>query len=776
MADNEATATGLTIPETAKRESSKGGSFGGKSESQSGGQSTQQSSKQSSFRGKKISDHCPAVIKLPLEHHVKPKPFRQEVSGHALFRLVKKLRLLKKPMHKLMWCKGNIHKKVVECRAKLDVPQQELDADPFLVVKRDVEREALLEYNEVVLHEEMFLKQKSKIEWLRVGDSNSSFLNKSVKSKANKSRIQAVFDLNENFVEGCDVPKVFVEHYERFLGTSTPCDEIREPASLEEVVSVNQSAFILGRRISDNILLTQELMKNYHLDRGISRCAFKVDIQKVYDTVDWEFLEVTLICFGFPMKMVRWIMACVSSTSFSINVNGDLHGFFGGKRGLRQGDPMSPYLFTLVMEVLTLMLKRNISRAPEFKSLEEFKKCSGLVPSLPKSTAFFCHVFASMKNSILATLPFKEGRLPVRYLGVPLVPSRLVYRDCKILVERVKIKVDNWMNKFLSFAGRVQLIVSVLTAMQVYWCSVFILPDMIIKDIEKLFRGFLWCQGPMKRGKAKVKWDNVCLPKYEGGWGDGATGSAWHDSWCNLGIRSNIVTHNDIVRAGWNEKNVIRDIVYDDGVLWPRGWVRRYPVLQSISAPILFNSPYKYGWKDIHGSVHEFSVSRAWNSLRLQGSKVSWYSVVWFSQCVPRHAFLLWLLLGEKLKTQGKLKPWDVRDGSIQCNFSAAVWSKVQCMLLFDIGSNDWRVIVDQLTPVSERNLANVLVAKLCFAAAVYAIWQERNYRLFKHVSRTEQQVFQAIVSNTRLKMMTIRFKTSSRVARIRSMWNLEEI
>ncbi|XP_071726836.1 uncharacterized protein [Rutidosis leptorrhynchoides] len=632
-------------------------------------------------------------------------------------------------------------------------------------------------------------------------------------------------------------------------------------------------------------------MKNYHLDHGRPRCAFKVDIQKAYDTVDWDFLEVSLICFGFPRKMVKWIMACVSSTSFSINVNGDLHGFFRGKRGLRQGDPMSPYLFTLVMEVLTLMLRRKINRAPGFRyhlkcdklqiinlcfaddlfifshanvasvmvirvALDEFKRCSGLAPSLPKSTAFFCNVQASMKNSILAILPFEEGRLPVRYLGVPLVSSRLVYCDCKILVERDKNKVGNWMNKYLSFAGRLQLINSVLTAMQIYWCSVFILPDMIVKDIEKLLRGFLWCQGPMKKGKAKVKWDDVCMPKEEGGlgikrlktwnialmashewhiltlkpsiwvrwsyeykltshhfwsvglkagaswsWhkillirplirnyiccqvGDGSFGSAWHDSWSNLGILSNIISHNDIIRAGWNDKTVIRDIVNDDGVVWPRGWGRKYPTLPSINVPSLSNFPDKYGWKDPQGLVHEFSVAKAWDSLRPRGNQVPWYSVVWYSHCIPRHAFLLWLVLGEKLKTQDKLKPWDVRDGSdllcplckicpdshthlfFKCKYSAVVWSKLQRMLQFDVVSDDWQVIVAKLTPMAVRNMAHVLVAKLCFAGAVYAIWQERNTRIFKHVCRTEQQVFEATVSNTRLKLLTVRFKNSSNVA-----------
>ncbi|XP_071741233.1 uncharacterized protein [Rutidosis leptorrhynchoides] len=116
-------------------------------------------------------------------------------------------------------------------------------------------------------------------------------------------------------------------------------------------------------------------------------------------------------------------------------------------------------------------------------AIEEFKSCSGLVPSMPKSTAFFANCTPIVKDQILALMSFEEGILPIIYLGVPLVSSRLMYRDCQVLVEKVKHKLDDWKNKFLSFAGRVQLIISVLTLMQVYWSSVFILPDSIIKDI-----------------------------------------------------------------------------------------------------------------------------------------------------------------------------------------------------------------------------------------------------------------------------------------------------
>ncbi|GKB39272.1 putative reverse transcriptase domain, reverse transcriptase zinc-binding domain protein [Tanacetum coccineum] len=296
---------------------------------------------------------------------------------------------------------------------------------------------------------------------------------------------------------------------------------------LKFIVSPNQSAFVPGRSITDNILLTQELMHNYHLDRGIPRCAFKVDIQKAYDTVDWSFLRMILHGFGFPDKMIAWIMECVSTTSYSISINGSLHGYFKGKRGLRQGDPLSPYLFTLVMEVLTLMLQRRVSMTEGFtyhrycskmdlinlcfaddlflfaygdvnsasiikESLDEFKNASGLVPSLPKSTAYFCNVLNHVKLSILQILPFEEGRLPVKYLGVPLVSSRLMVRDCNELIDKVQIRVQDWKNKALSIAGRLQLIQSVLGSMHIYWASVFTLPSSVLLNIEQILRQFLF--------------------------------------------------------------------------------------------------------------------------------------------------------------------------------------------------------------------------------------------------------------------------------------------
>ncbi|XP_022024438.1 uncharacterized protein LOC110924753 [Helianthus annuus] len=145
---------------------------------------------------------------------------------------------------------------------------------------------------------------------------------------------KAIFSIGENKAPGPDgFTSAFFKHaWILWVMSKIITDRIK--GSLDKLVNIIQSAFIPGRKISNNILLTQELMHNYHLNRGPPRCAFKIDIQKVYDTVSWQFLESSLHNFGFHYKMVNWIMTCVTMVSYSLSINGELHGYFAGKRGL----------------------------------------------------------------------------------------------------------------------------------------------------------------------------------------------------------------------------------------------------------------------------------------------------------------------------------------------------------------------------------------------------------------------------------------------------------
>ena len=243
----------------------------------------------------------------------------------------------------------------------------------------------------------------------------------------------------------------------------------------------------------------------------------------------------------------------MTSSYFSVALNGELHGFFSTSRGVRQGDPLSPYLFVLAMEGLSGILK-EASQAPGFQfhwrcrqtrlthlcfaddlmvfcradsgsvrvikaALDEFAWLSGLTINPVKSHVFISGVSEEDCDQLRTILGFQMGTLPVRYLGVPLITSRLQISDCAPLVERILSRIRLWTSATLTYAGRLQLIKSVLFSFQVYWSSIFILPATVVRRIEGILSAFLWKGSSLSTSGAKVAWASVCYPLREGGLG-----------------------------------------------------------------------------------------------------------------------------------------------------------------------------------------------------------------------------------------------------------------
>ncbi|CAA7058008.1 unnamed protein product [Microthlaspi erraticum] len=375
---------------------------------------------------------------------------------------------------------------------------------------------------------------------------------------------------------------------------------------LPSIVLSNQTAFVKDRLLLENVLLATEVMQGYHKAGIGSRITLKVDISKAFDSVRWDFLLSVLQAYRFPLSFIKWIRCCVCSPSYSISINGVTSGYFKGKTGLRQGDPLSPILFVLIMNVLSFMLNKAAmegvynyhpgcedlqlthlcfaddlliflegserSLRGVLSVLSAFERMSGLGINLQKTSMFCQGLDATSLDNIKSHFNLEASSLPIRYLGLPLSSKKLSIGDCDPLIVQIQKKLDSWTNKFLSFAGRLTLLSSVISGIIGFWTSAFILPKKVIRRINSLSSSFLWHGRTGISTGAKVAWKLLSSPKMEGG----------------LGIKDTV---------SWNNASILKLIwllFFRAGSIWV-AWIRRSYISNS-SFWALNEKNYSYSW------------------------------------------------------------------------------------------------------------------------------------------------------------------------------------
>ncbi|GJT00233.1 ribonuclease H-like domain-containing protein [Tanacetum coccineum] len=303
------------------------------------------------------------------------------------------------------------------------------------------------------------------------------------------------------------------------------------------------------------------------------------------------------------------------------------------KRGLRQGDPMSPYLFTLVMKVLTLMLKRRVRESDSFRYHNNCEELQIINACFADDLFMFARgdvesalvIMESLDEFKLTSGLVPKGEPPIKYLGVPLISSRLLNKDCKVLVVKAKNRIGYWKNKSLSFAGRLQL-------SKVAWVDIC-LPlsegGLGLRSLEVFNKALLtthiwnivsnkeslWVQWiHAYKLKGRSLWDIPIKADVSWGWRkllqlrdrvrpymwfkirNGEATSIWFDYWCD---------HCPLI-----------------GFYLPGKYRMLAPELGLVPTPsIQMDTSDVLQWRDSNESISKFSVKKVWEAIRPRGAK-----------------------------------------------------------------------------------------------------------------------------------------------------------
>lgn len=280
--------------------------------------------------------------------------------------------------------------------------------------------------------------------------------------------------------------------------------------------------------------------------------AVKTDISKAYDRVEWAFLDRAMKSLGFSDRWCSVMMKCVTSVKYQVLINGTPYGDIKPSRGLRQGDPLSPYLFVLCTEILVQMIKKaeekqllsglKVARGAPAVShllyaddslfycrrtyeeihqltqiLQKYSLVSGQRVNYQKSSIYFGkHMSEERKETIKTKLGIQETGGEGVYLGLPESFGGSRVSILNYLKERISQKVQGWQMRFLSPGGKEVMLKSIAMALPTYTMSCFLLPKTLCRKIVATMADYWWRNKRESRGMHWKSWDQLTKPKAVG--------------------------------------------------------------------------------------------------------------------------------------------------------------------------------------------------------------------------------------------------------------------
>jgi exonuclease III len=308
---------------------------------------------------------------------------------------------------------------------------------------------------------------------------------------------------------------------------------------LPTIINPDQTGFVLNRQIGENIRIVYDVM-NYCNSNNIEGVMAFLDFEKAFDSISWEYLIHVLKSFGFCDYFINWVKIFYTQTNSSVMNNGYISSRFDLKRGIRQGCPISAYLFILCVELLAIEIRKsNLVEGLEINNVEYkilqfaddtvllLKNYESLRNVLPILTNFY--KISGLKLNVQKTVLMKLGRncdnLPnflrelgmelckeeIRYLGIYFHRDENImeYRNYRHRIENIRNILKMWMQRDLSLKGKVTVLKALAVSQVLYPLTMLSIPKWVIKELNTIFYKFLWNNGVERLSRKTVQKDIV---------------------------------------------------------------------------------------------------------------------------------------------------------------------------------------------------------------------------------------------------------------------------